>query len=589
MLIVAPSPPHVPGSVFCLWCKSAVRGWLVDVKQHLGRQKHSIAAKGPMNQFVKPLVGHKRTQTEVSIDTNKEFLCRTLLHAEGCGISYAAFHNLMSDEYLSALHNFPGKFPTPSHMRATHFNDAVSIVTESVEELVKGEPFSLLVDETPQHSQDAFVLISIATPYHFFALNCKCLPSGESINAQRLFDYIQATLLKCGLESKNFVGYVSDNVAYAKKAFKLLLPHYPHLKRVGCLSHVLHLLSKAVFSPSKGIYVWPLVDILVENMNQLFSQRNAADERLRQERFQQAFGIAPRPLFWLVSGRWACKLRSVIWMSTNRVSLLAWLKSEHLIDTHETLPTLIAAFENITTRAHLAIVVSIVEPLHAFLVQSQDTNVEITMEMYNRFDSFIAGLHGVNNRENAPTLVNLTVSDQMISLSADALRLLQDKFILSVSSIVDRYTKHLSYLSLAFKYFLMLSPSRIFRSSQRMPNELYQVVTQRIFAIAEFYQLTDPAPGTVADTYLNTPEAQRPSTLAFWTEHKESFPQLAAAVLRLAAMQAGIAGVERQVKQLRAIQIPQRLSMSDSTLEGIFLMRCNAATLNVYQRGGLPE
>lgn len=323
MLIVAPAS-EAPGSVFCLWCKSAVRGWLVDVRQHLGRQKHLIAANGPMNKFVKTKVGHKRTETEVSIDTNKEFLCRTLLHAEGCGISYTAFYNLMSDEYLAVLRNFPGKFPTPGHIRKTYFTDAVSIVTESVEELVKGEPFSLLVDETPQASQDAFVLISIATPYHFFALDCKCLPSGESINAQRLFDFIQATLAKCGLESKNFVGYVSDNVAYAKKAFKLLLPYHPHLKRVGCLSHVLHLLSKPVFSPSKGNHVWPLVDVLVDNMNLLFSQRHAADERVRQERFQRVFGIAPRPLFWLVSGRWACKLRSVIWMSTNRVALLAW-------------------------------------------------------------------------------------------------------------------------------------------------------------------------------------------------------------------------------------------------------------------------
>lgn len=214
----------------------------------------------------------------------------------------------------------------------------------------------------------------------------------------------------------------------------------------------------------------------------------------------------------------------------------------------ETTPLL--AFESITTRAHLAVVVALVEPLHAFLLQSQHTDTQITMEMYNRLDSFIAGLHGVNNPANAPMIVNLTISDQLISLSDVALRLLQDKFLTSVQSVLDRYTKHLSYLSLAFKYYLMLSPFRIFQSAQRiMPQDLYHVVTQRIVAISEFHQLTDPAPGAVAHTYLNTPEAVRPLTLDFRTTHKSTYPQLAGAVLRLAAMQAGIAGVERQFKQ----------------------------------------
>ena len=128
----------------------------------------------------------------------------------------------------------------------------------------------------------------------------------------------------------------------------------------------------------------------------------------------------------------------------------------------------------------------------------------------------------------------------------------------------------------------MLNPTTIFDGERRqLPRRVIEITSQPLVAMGEYHRLTNPEQAFVVRFRAL---AQKPSMLAFWTDHTADFPQLAATALRLLAIRAGIAGVERQFKELRAIQVPQRQHMHNDTLEGIFLMRCNAALVDIYKR-----
>jgi len=134
------------GEVYCSFCKASIRGWENDVKKHMTTQCHKMKAHGPMVQCI-PLPGSKkRTATEVSAPSHDIFLAHTLIHAEASGISYHAARRFLSPPFLTALHKHGKDLPTSSQMRRKYFNPAVSIVQESVDELISDTPYTILVD-----------------------------------------------------------------------------------------------------------------------------------------------------------------------------------------------------------------------------------------------------------------------------------------------------------------------------------------------------------------------------------------------------------------------------------------------------------
>lgn len=68
----------------------------------------------------------------------------------------------------------------------------------------------------------------------------------------------------------------------------------------------------------------------------------------------------------------------------------------------------------------------------------------------------------------------------------------------------------------------------------------------------------------------------------FWNEEAKRFPVMANLAERVLTSASGIAGVERELKCLRKIQAPDRLSMSMTTLESLMLIRCNRSVVDVY-------
>lgn len=525
----------------------------------------------------------KRTAIEVTSTTDEIFLGRAYLHAEASGISYSAMFNLLTPTFLSARRSYHGAFPTPSHARTTHFPTSLTLTHQTVDSLISDQPFSILVDETPDMTQVSFVLVAIATPAHFCALSCKKLDPGESINAQSLCDFIRDTLNSHQLKSQNFIAYISDNCSYAKKAFKLLKDVHPNLRRIGCLSHIIHLLSKAIFSPSKGIVTWPAIDQLVSDTNTLFASRHAAAERDRQERFKLAFDVAARPLFWQVSGRWACKLRTLLWLNDHRVAFLRFVNQE--IDRFNSNPALVTVRDILTQKlacTQLTLVCQLAQPLRVFLTLTQAENPELTAEIFQKYEAFIFGIEAANSPEYLVQLVNKVCNDNHFVLSHDARGLMQAQLSQSLDSVQNQHIKHLSYLSYAFKALPMLDPKNVFDSERRqMPAVLMDLCSQPLVAMGEYHELTNPDRRFIG---AYRAAAQKPSMLTFWTQYTVDLPQLAATAFRLLAIRAGIAGVERQFKELRAIQLPQRQNMHNDTLEGIFLMRCNAQQVDVFKR-----
>lgn len=71
-----------------------------------------------------------------------------------------------------------------------------------------------------------------------------------------------------------------------------------------------------------------MIDTLVTDTNTLFATRHAALERERQDRFHHAFDNAARPLFWQVTGRWACKLKTLLWLNEHREQFVLFLNNE---------------------------------------------------------------------------------------------------------------------------------------------------------------------------------------------------------------------------------------------------------------------
>lgn len=263
--------------------------------------------------------------------------------------------------------------------------------------------------------------MSIATPAHFCALTCKKLDPGQSINANALCDLIQLTLHTRKLKSQNFIAYISDNCSYAKKAFKLLQVAHPHLRRIGCLSHIVHLLSKAIFSPSKNVITWPVIDVLVSDTNTLFATRHAALERERQDRFHRAFDNAARPLFWQVTGRWACKLKTLLWLNEHRVQFVLFLNNElEHYNTNLSLELIRDALLLKSTLVQLNLVCQLASPLLTFLRLTQTENAALSAGIFQSYDAFISGIEAANSPEYLGMLINKACNDNLVVLSIEA-------------------------------------------------------------------------------------------------------------------------------------------------------------------------
>jgi hypothetical protein len=247
------------------------------------------------------------------------------------------------------------------------------------------------------------------------ALRCKALEEGESINAETLKTLILDTLRSRNLLLDNFVAYVSDNCSYGKKAYKLLQGSMPNLKRVGCLSHIIHLLSKALFASEEQSPYFELVDNIVTQLNKLFSSRISVDDRARQYRFHHIFGRAARTLFWQVRGRWACKLATVLWLTQddNRPRLLEFLATEIALDPDlAVLQTIQSLLTRPGARSQLIAVSFIAKPLHHLLLNSQTEDIAITAEIASQLDGFIAGLRQLQNRDYCATILSQCVSHE---------------------------------------------------------------------------------------------------------------------------------------------------------------------------------
>ena len=577
------------GEVYCSFCKASIRGWENDVKKHMITQCHKMKAHGPMVQYI-PLPGSKkRTATEVSAPSHDIFLAHTLIHAEASGISYYAARRFLSPPFLTALHKHGKDLPTSSQMRRKYFNPAVSIVQESVDELISDTPYTILVDETPERSQVSFVLISLCTISQFVALRCKVLAAGESINAQKLCDLILDTLSSRNLSLGHFIAYASDNCSYGKKAYKLLLTKVPNLQRIGCLSHVIHLLSKALFASDSDAPFFPLADEVLTHLNSLFASRQAAEDRARQERFSVAFHRSGRTLFWQVRGRWACKLTTLLWIAddSNAKQFMRFIDSE--IETcarnvPESLTNLRQLLSRPLVRVQLELAASIGQVLSEFLTISQTDDVVVTAEMATKLDFMLLALKESGESDSyCEAIVRNMLNTNLVILSADKQAELAASLRNAMLSLYAKYLTHVSHLQYAFTLFRHIDPKDVFSNQDKVPFPavLLPLSTRPIAAMGEYLALT-AANGPVRTAWTRTDP--KPSVQDFWITNRDKFPHLAAIAYKLLAMRAGISGVERQFKLLRDIQLPQRNRMLPATLEGLFLMRANAHVCDPYAR-----
>jgi hypothetical protein len=577
------------GKVHCDCCNKDIRGWENDVISHLkssGHKERTSSGSASIHMFLAS--GKKRTHAEIEATADEEFLARLYVHVEGCGISYSTFHALMTPSFQAVLRERQLHLPSPAHMRRAHFDRALKMVQQSVDELIANDPFTLLVDESPRHDRTSVVLIAAANWRSFSLLQAMILRPDQAVDGQLVVDLIKQVLQTRNLNQEDFIAYGADNCSYAKKAYRLLLKDFPRIKHVGCLSHVIHLLSKSMLQEGKKKTPhFPCTIELLNLLNGVFASRASVVERGRQERFLLKFERAPRSLFWLVPGRWACKLNSLLWIAQNRKEFLEFVREEKGLCSHDHWQRITELLTSVSARMELAISAKIADPIRALLLVSESKQVSVTFEAYTSLNQLINGLRSfLQSPADCKVVVQSIASKELVVMSEDVLSGHAQHLVASLRCVVDKFDKHLSYLHDVFPFFEHLKPEAMFASSEQppLPPGLLFYTDNEILVHGEWQRLT--AADSIDRLHWRSQATKdRPSMEDFWYSYKDKYPNLNAIVRRLLGLRTGIVDVERLFKTLRAIEVPQRLHMNNNTLEGLLQIRCNAIHADTWSRG----
>ena len=244
----------------CVACKKSINtDTRFQVLQHLKTAKHlsSVDRKKTRGQhlFITGCLENQGKLSTFSLD-----LCIALTAPD------IPLHKLENPQFQSFLNKYLSNgeaIPHDSTLRKRYMSIAYEPTMKNMQQMIKGKKIWISIDETIDKvgRQIANVVIGtllIEEPGKQYLLTTEVLEKTNHSTIARLFtDSLK--LLGPDFNPDDILLFLTDGVAYMKKAGKTLRNLYPRMIHVTCLAHGLHRVAEAV----RALY--PDVDELISN------------------------------------------------------------------------------------------------------------------------------------------------------------------------------------------------------------------------------------------------------------------------------------------------------------------------------------
>ena len=126
---------------------------------------------------------------------------------------------------------------------------------EQIQKLLCDKESFLIVDEAEVTEQKYInVLVgSLDAPNQAFLVDCYPLDSGNNVNSSTIRHTADNILRQLGINSENFLLFLTDAAPYMSLAGLTLKELYPFLMHVNCVAHLLHNCAMRVRAHFKNI------------------------------------------------------------------------------------------------------------------------------------------------------------------------------------------------------------------------------------------------------------------------------------------------------------------------------------------------
>lgn len=229
----------------CKYCKLILPFKQNRIQEHVGSQKHAIMKKNIKNTIpIKDILHRDRSSScEIEMDLVKIVLFD--------GLPFQAINKESSlrnflNKYSPASRSLPdGRVLIDKHISSLFLSsmDAIKLAMVDVR-------FCLIVDEPPDFNNRP--IFNTLACYYDLKSNKRMifmLDSSRILNCNAVIvaNQVANVLKRYNLVWDNCCAIISDSASYMKKFIKDLKAMYPHIIRIPCFSHIIHLaVRKAV-------------------------------------------------------------------------------------------------------------------------------------------------------------------------------------------------------------------------------------------------------------------------------------------------------------------------------------------------------
>lgn len=583
------------GSVRCACKTTLLRPYRSDLDGHLGSKAH-LTYEQSIKNIQKNVLNFSRPASQATNSPEKIFNYLHIAHLLSCNIPLST--PLFTPTYVAALQRF--KIPGP-RQTANLLPEAAEFFRSRLKEVVANKPFSLLVDETPLRDGVGFFSITVTTAERKGVLYCKKLGITDAMCGEHLAEIVQTSIASFLLRPSDFVALIEDNVKYGRTGFDILRQQYPHLERVGCISHTLSLMAKALSHKD----LFPEANQLLQNLRAFFCDTRSKHDRALHESFQKFFGCSASVLDY-VETRWSEWLSTLSWVLVHREKISEWISQE--IDATKAkslaaptkklrerydrlgvnLATELASLTSVRTRVQLAIIDDLTLQIAKLIKLSQNSD---SVQFSRHVHSLIDLVALMRTRSTDPASLKQYVTR---ILASEHLIVSGDYATAVGSALTNALLKFDSHSGMAVRYLLAIaildcsywSCGRPF--PLEAPEAFHFLFTSRVewnqvemewcaigrcATLQKQQQLTERKEPSLLDTTL------------FWRQisREAPAPMFGTIVERVLSVRQGIGDVERSFSKLRSIDEVRRNRSLPETVEDEFWIAANSDLCTEFQ------
>ncbi|XP_064414305.1 uncharacterized protein LOC135357041 [Latimeria chalumnae] len=227
----------------CKVCKTEVTRQANRITEHLNSKTHLKLKESQTKKTqatMEACLGRMRQRKEAAADFPHDLvraLCFEAIPmnaARGSSYLFALLH-----KYAPAARTCPER----RQLEEKYLPEVFAHHQAAIKELLSGEKFSLVIDETPELAgQPAINALAVFYSDKNKSVNTILLKSSVVLqcNAGVMSVWIQDVLTEYGLTWENCVSINSDSAMYMQRLVKDLKEMHPNLLHIPCIAHLLH-------------------------------------------------------------------------------------------------------------------------------------------------------------------------------------------------------------------------------------------------------------------------------------------------------------------------------------------------------------